>query len=452
MNKRIRGIGQSVGVKVVFIMAMVGLLAIFLNMQDSMVNERRYLRDQAVESTVTEWGGQQRVVGPILRVPYREILSLVKTADTVREGWAYLLPKDFQIESKLKGEKRQRGIYEVPLYFADISLQGSFVVPKSSDWFPRNAIVDWDNAELWFFLGSASGLAQAPKLLFAGKELESLRADSGSSEPSIDAFSARVRLPVAGETVPFSLKLFLKGGESFGVFPAGNDSWIKLEADQGFPEFNGSFLPLNRRLGEQGFSAEWKIPALARQIPSMGTTGNWPQLLKGVQFASFDLGVAFDSYRLINRALKYGLLFIIVPFIGLFLYEIFARRRLHPLQYLLVGCAVIMFYLLLLSISERLYFGVSFVAAGLAISGLIGVYCAAILQGGLKGLWCFLGMAGLYGLLYLIIGSEENALLVGSFFLFALLALVMMITRRLDWYGLGSGSKKADSVPISDES
>lgn len=444
MSEDWKKLTQGWGFKVMFILALGGVLTLGLGMQNHLVLERQTFRDEAVDRTVDEWGGEQRFAGPFLKIPYRETVSNGALGSEIRESFAYLLPQTFLAETLLESEQRTRGIYEVPLYRASLEVSGTFSMPAQRDWIPAGAEVLWNSAELCYFLGSAAGLDERPAVHYGRQDRESVRV-SLDVPSAVDALASRVELPAPGETKAFRLTLVLKGGASFGVFPAGQDSLIRVSSDGGLPAFGGSYLPSTRELREAGFQAEWRIPALARPVPALGTAQTWGALLSSMPYASFDLSVAFDGYKLINRALKYGILFIFVPFLGLFLYEVFARCRLHPIQYLLVGAAVLMFYLLVLTLSERMPFEGAFWAGALAVSGLLGYYGASILRGGWAGMWFFLGMTGLYGLLYLILRSEDNALLVGTLFLFALVAGVMVATRRTDWYrirGAGPGESE----------
>jgi len=429
-------LGRGPGFKVVLIVGIVGVLTLGLGLQNDVVRERQSSRDEAVSRTVDEWGGEQKFAGPFLKVPYREFVAKGQQQE-VRRGFAYLLPQDFRAFTELSTETRTRGIYEVPLYRANVSVTGAFALPESAAWFPRGAEVDWAGAELWVFVGKAGGLDAKPVLTFDGHTLTPVRAPF-DTDLGLEALSAPVDLGAVGVVAKFDIQMALKGGASFGVLPAGADSVISLTSDHGQPTFGGSFLPSKRSLGTDGFQAEWRIPALARSLPSRGTVDTWKDVLSsGIPFASAGLGVAFDAYRLLDRALKYGLLFIIVPFIALFLYELFLKRRLHPIQYFLVGLAVLMFYLLVLTLSEHVPFDGAFAIGALAVCLLLGVYGVPVLGGRGAGVGFAAGMAVLYGLLLLIIRSEDNALLVGTLFLFVLLTVVMVSTRGVDWYRLG---------------
>lgn len=448
--------GKDMGIKVLVIVAMAGALAIALAMQGGVVGERKAMRENALTRTIGEWGGKQRVAGPFIRLPYSVETLRAAGGEITRagiEGYAYLLPDKFKLEAALRAEPRTRGIYEVPLYVADIEASGSFSLPAAKEWLPPGAVLDYSRAELCFLVDSARGLASEPRAAFAGIQTPLEGAGSSDGARSMDCLRAPVALAAGAKDAPFTVSLSLRGGGDFGVFPSGDDSDIRVRMDRWTPEFFGDFLPQAREVGDRGFSAEWKLPSIARSARKTWTGGTREFTFLNGQFASFRVVQGLDAYQLADRALKYGFLFIIVPFIGLFLWELFAKKALHPLQYFLVGCASALFYMILLSLSERMPFAAAFAVGGAATSALIGAYCAAVLKGGARGLFCGLGMAGLYVFLYFVIGSEDDALLAGTTFLFALLAAVMIATRKVDWYTVGrksrTGGDPADDGELS---
>ena len=249
------------------------------------------------------------------------------------------------------------------------------------------------------------------------------------------------------------MTLDLVGTEDLSFAPIGEQSTFKLSSDWPHPSFNGRFLPAQRSVGATGFQAEWRLSALASRsgqelldglglcapgdpAPAMGATGQpAPACLErfGVSFID-----PVSIYLLSDRATKYGLLFIVLSFVAVGLVEVMRGLRVHPVQYALVGSALALFFLLLVSLSEHIDFALAYAAAASACTLLLGYYGAHVLNGWRAGLVFAGGIGGLYGLLYLLLRSEQSALVLGSVLLFAVLAAVMVVTRRIDWYALAA--------------
>jgi len=439
--------GRGMGIKLLSIVGLVMLLAMLLGLLGSIVDERSSTRDSAVERTVDEWGGRQDLFGPVLRLPYERLVRS-NSGNLVREyGFGFVLPATMDAQVRMQTEKRSRGIFEVPLYTAKVAMTGSLHVPQGMDWLPAGANPDWDKAELWFFVGNARGLATAPELDLGDGLLDIQRATYDAQGLPQDAFSVRLAGLHPGKQLDYSLQMSLRGGAHFGMFPAGDDSRLTVRSDWPSPEFGGAWLPTSRRVDGQGFEASWEVPAMARPIPSNFVADNWAAAGLAPRYLSFETPTPVDSYRMTERSVKYGLLFILIPFAGFFLFELFAGLGLHPVQYLMVGLAVLMFFLLLLSLSERMDFTGAFIIASLAVVLLVTVYTIAVLGGTGRGLACGGGFTALYVLLYLIVSSEDNALMVGTLFLFALLSVIMLATRKVNWYALGGKPLSAATAP-----
>jgi inner membrane protein len=236
--------------------------------------------------------------------------------------------------------------------------------------------------------------------------------------------------------------------------PTGKATEVSVTSSWPHPGFSGAFLPETRQTTAAGFTASWRVAYFARAYPQAWLNGAIDQdehrRRVGASQFGLDLVQTVDQYQQAERATKYGLLFILLTFASFFLWELLQTLRLHPVQYLLVGCALIVFYLLLLSISEHVAFATAYLVAAGATVGLVGAYSAAILRAGLKGALVVGGwLASLYGLLFVLLQLEDVALLVGAIAVFAALALVMFLTRRVEWYA-GGGSGGADAIRASE--
>ena len=332
------------------------------------------------------------------------------------------------------------------LYAADLSLEGAFLRPDFSRWRVAPADVLWDEAELIVEIAGLHGLRERVQLHWGDRSIDFA---AGSGETGLLPGAIRAPLPrdrqprEAGREYVFSLKLPLQGGQSLGFLPLGEETTVRLSSPWTAPGFSGAFLPRSRTLGYAGFDAEWYVLSLNRSYPQAWRPGEVAdEPLRASRFG-VDLVVPVDTYLKTERSIKHGLLFILLPALVFFLFELFARRRVHPLQYLLVGLADCLYFLLLLSLGEHLPFGLAYLLAALATVALVTSYAAAVLGGWKRGLaLCpLLGLS--YGFLYAALQSEDYALLIGTLGVFGVLAAVMLVTRRVDWYQLGAGDSPA---------
>ena len=263
-----------------------------------------------------------------------------------------------------------------------------------------------------------------------------------------------IRAPLTGlsnagsrDLIPFSFEIALNGGGYLGFLPLGGETSVRVRSSWKSPSFIGSFLPATRELSAAGFDASWKILSLARIYPQRWHAG---ELDAGTLLRSafgVNLMTTVDSYMKVTRAAKYGILFLLLPFLTLFLFEVFAARRIHPLQYLFIGFSECVFYLLLLSLSEHISFWPAYIAASAASTGLITAYTCAVMKSWKRGIAILPVLATAYLFLALVLQSEDYALLVGSLGLFIILAAVMMLTRGIDWYRIGRKPQKTDALP-----
>jgi len=246
----------------------------------------------------------------------------------------------------------------------------------------------------------------------------------------------------AGQAYAFAFNLGLSGSQRLQFIPTGKQTTVVLRSKWPSPSFSGAFLPQARRVDKEGFEARWQVSWFGRGYPQQWTTPPESEkrtamkaVLEGSAFG-VDLFLPVDAYQKTERSTKYGVLFLLLTFLTFFLYEVFSGLSLHPMQYLLVGSALCLFYLLLLSISEHAPFGISYLVASAATVLLIGGYSAAVLRGRLRALLMTLVLGVLYVYLYVLLQLEDYALLLGAAGLFVILALVMYLTRRIDWGGV----------------
>lgn len=437
--------------------AAIALLMVFLlipqGMILSLVEERTSWREQAYQSIEQSWPGEQTFAGPILAIPYKLTYNRKETVkdangqerETLREetlgDTLYLMPKRLGISSQLDSSLRYRGIYGVPIYHSKLQVTGEFNNQELLDLLAANhdKQFQWEKPYLAVMVGDQRGIAAPPRMKWLDEEIA---LQPGSRLPGSDAVAGmHAKLPDIGTAsllnLPFTFDLELNGMRAMHFALLSEDTDVTLQSNWASPSFTGELLPSKREVAHNGFSAQWKASSF-----SFNVSGAMEKCRKGECSALLQRAVGFsllqpvDVYQQAERSVKYALLFIVLTFGVLVLFELLKRLPIHPVQYTLVGFALLVFYLLLVSLSEHLAFIAAYSLAGLASTGLLTLYFGSILHSRKLGLLLGSGLAGLYALLYLILQAEENALLMGSLLIFVALAVLMLATRHFDWYAL----------------
>ena len=425
--------------KVVSLGIVVLALLTALIMVSGVVAERQARLREAQTSVSDSLASQQRLVGPMLQRRCEEVWETTvgegKDRKTQTERRQFVLaatPKSLDIDASTVLEPRYRGIFKVNGY--TLKANATAVWPDLDALQPKaehaHSRLSCDAPLLFAAVGDARGLRNVALRL----QGEPIDVSPGTPRKYlVQGFHATVPAGVmaSGAPVKAELALELVGTESLSIAPIGDTTHVRLNSDWPHPSFQGRFLPNAREVGPQGFKASWQLNALATSAPREA-------LADAEQIESF--GVAFidpiNPYVLSDRATKYGMLFILLTFVGVGLLEVLRRLRVHPIQYLLVGCALSMFFLLLVSLTEHLAFGWAYLAASGACTLLLVFYGSFVLGGRRAGALFGIAIAALYGALYLLLQLEQAALVLGSLLLFAALAAVMAATRRVDWYTL----------------
>lgn len=441
--KAMQGAG-SVG-KMAFIAILIGLLMIPVGMVESLIRERESNGASAEQEVAGKWGGSQQVTGPILTVPYRVITRPEKgKADTSIE-YAHFLPEDLDVSGSLEPEIRHRGIYDVALFKANLHLAGRFAKPDFSGWRVAPENILWGDAFVTLAVPDVRALAGEVPLSWNGKTAQCVPDDfEGSPVPSGLHTPVNMALPATGkEGFPFEMSMALNGSGSMQFLPMGKETRVSIASPWKTPSFSGAFLPRANRVDARGFTASWATFHLSRSFPqswrrSENTATDWNPYAFGV-----DLKLPVDRYQKATRCAKYAILFIVLTFLVFFMNETFDRRRIHPLQYVLVGCALCLFYLLLLALTEQVPFGYAYGIATAGIVGMITAYGAAVLSSR-KRAYALGGMlACLYAYLYSLLQMEDLSLLMGALGLFAILGAVMYLTRKLNRASLAAPAPEA---------
>lgn len=432
----------GIGLRLVVMMAIVFVLWLAAIAVDSQVSDRERSKDDAEAEIAKSWGGEQLIAGPAAILPWvrSEVVERtdskgVKTREIVRtRHTAVWLPQDLSVTATLQPELRNRGIFQTVVYVGHVKLKGVLRGPdlKAMDVDPAG--VRWDKALLSVAVDDVKGIRSASAIKFGGASLAVVPGPGTESPWAAGVHADAPGLPRhPGQAIPFEMDLELNGSKNLWIVPSARLTEATVSSSWPDPGFSGAYLPVSRELGPQGFKAAWKVPELARSFPSA-----WVDNTAGLSdIRSSALGVGLvktvSTYQQASRATKYAILFILLTFTAFFLFEVFNRLRVHPIQYLLVGAALVVFYLLLLSLSEHLGFDGAYALATAMTMVPVGVYVRGVLREASR-IRVLLGLLlGLYAYLYIILRLNDYALLMGSLAIFAALSTAMVLTRNVDW-------------------
>lgn len=423
---------QSATLKGMVIFFLVLILLIPTFMVAELIREREGRQIEAVDEVSGKWGRQQVLGGPALVIPYEQQTRSADGKEIIRETKSlYLLPDELRVTGAISPEKRYRGIFEVVLYGSTLVFEGNFPRAAFEQLLPAGATVFWDKAQLTVGIPDLRGLEDQVTLAWNGRQRVF---EPGAMAPGLagSGIHAPVEVDAAAERYDFRIEMALKGSGALFFTPVGKVTTVQLSSPWADPSFTGAFLPDEKTVGAQGFDARWKILNLNR---------NYPQAWTGDQAISFSestFGVEFllpvDNYQKSTRSVKYAILFISLTFLVVFFIEMRQSRRVHPFQYALIGLALVIFYTLLVSLSEHMSFNTAYAVAALMTIGLTSLYARALFASGRMALLVGGTLGVLYGFLFVTLQQQDYALLIGSLGLFFILATVMYFSRQINWY------------------
>jgi inner membrane protein len=441
---------RSPAFKFFLVVFLILLLTVPLLLVYALIWERES-RAQAVRREVGQlWGPEQQILGPFLVVPYTVRIHTVqgdKRIEQLQERRAVFAPEALEAVGRAEAKTLRRSIFEVPVYAARLTLSGRFAAPRMADVAAEVASVRWRDAAFVLGLSGVSGLKEAAVLKIAGAADVPFSPSLGIPSTHMQGVHAKLA-GAAGLVQPdpeqppqafaFTVDLVFNGSVSLNVAPVARETRVSLASDWPHPSFVGAFLPDDRQVTASGFTASWKVPHLARSVPEAWTLSDG-----GLQrLQPFAFGVRMispvDFYSLVTRAVKYGIQFLALAFMAVFCLELVSARRVHPVQYLFTGAALVFFYVLLLSLAEHLGFTTAYLAASVATGAMLAIYVGAALASVFKGLVMLAVFAATYTILYLILQLEDYALLAGAILGFVALTIVMFVTLRVDWSGAGA--------------
>ena len=421
---------QSITMKAFIIGFLTLIMLIPGVMIQNLINERQKRSEETINKINAKWSNAQTINGPVLVIPFTSNEVDENDKVVIRSHNLFLTPDMLTINAHLVPEERHYGIYKSILYKSDLEIQGQFI--KSDIKFPVNSQINWNGATVRIGITDLRGLTNNMDFVMNNSHYT---AEAGGAQ---DAIGQGLIITIKNTDIvrtenalAFMCKLKLKGSSNINFIPIGKTTRIQMNGAWKSPGFIGSFTP-QYSLNDKGFTATWEILHYNRNIPETWTD----QQLKSVGDTSFGVNLVdtLDQYQQNMRSAKYALMFIALTFVVFFFVEILTKKKIHPIQYLLVGIALILFYSLLLSISEQLNFGAAYLIASIATIGLIVFYAHTIFKNRLQTgiLAAFLSI--LYIFLYVILQLEDSALLIGSIGLFIILGFIMFFSRKINWY------------------
>ena len=441
---------KKLALKLAAIGLLIALLILALSGIGRVVAERQARRDSVVQDIAQSSSGEQQLTGPILIVPYEKTVREWRENDRgdrhLEEhrltGQLHFLPEALQLEGNVRTERRARGIYEARLYHANLGIKAAFAVPLhygvESDFAAYRFSTPFIALGVTDIRGIESPLRATlddmPLPLLPGTGTARLAGGLHADVSSID--------PEKPAHLQLTVELPLLGTSGFHIVPVGRETQVSLISNWPHPSFTGDFLPVERKIDAYGFEAHWATSFFSTNLEEVlhrCDDGDQPSC---ADFTAHRLGVSFvdpvDQYLKTDRAIKYALLFITLTFAGFFLFDVLRKLPVHPIQYGLVGAGLALFYLLLLSLSEHVGFGMAYLLSSAGCVSLIAFYVSYVLKSLARGLGFGSGLAALYGCLFGLLTADDYALLMGSLLLFGVLAAVMVLTRKVNWSNLGA--------------
>ncbi|MFH6602148.1 cell envelope integrity protein CreD [Maribacter algicola] len=447
MENNIQKIGNwfknSISVRMVVVGFILLVLLIPLSAVENLIFERGLRQNEVIQEINQKWGNHVILYGPIIKVPYKAYKKerifdeRTKTYITSLEEefhQAYFFPEKLNADVNIDTESLERGIYESVVYTSDVNLEGGYSgFDFSQQEISENDIL-WNKATVLFKTSNLKGIRNAIQIDL-GREQLALKPqfDNGQLSTLASGFIKNPSVLQQGQ-VDFSLQMKVNGSERLQFVPIGRETLVHMVSDWHSPSFNGNFLPddKSKKITANGFEAHWKVLETNRQFGQQF----FDQLPDLTSYAfGTDLIIPIDDYQKTERTSKYGLMIIGLTLLVFLMIQIISKINIHPFQYLMIGLALVLFYTLLLSISEHLNYLIAYMISGVSTVGLITLYSRSILKSKKFTLFILISMSALYGFIYVIIQLENYALLVGSIGLFIILAIIMFASKKIDWSG-----------------
>ncbi|HBZ1543512.1 TPA: cell envelope integrity protein CreD [Klebsiella pneumoniae] len=436
--------------KITTLIGCIVLLSLPLMMVRELINERADYRSEVVDAIEQSTSGSQKLAGPLIAIPITETLTRMENQKEVnyQRSWVYYwLPESLAVAGKQTVESRRVGIYSGQVWHNTLQIKASFDPLRLAALRKTNIVLG--QPRLVVSVGDARGIGAIHAPEVNGNVL--------SVEPGLgisgDGAGIHMPMPALAEDnkpLEIAFSLDLNGTGEFSLVPLGRNSELQLTSNWPHPGFLGSFLPTQREVSAAGYRAHWQSSWFANDMGSYFKDDMeipWSRL----PAFSADVMSLADQYQLTDRATKYAILLIGLTFMAFFVFESLTRRPLHPMQYVLVGLSLVLFYLVLLALSEHIGFTAAWLAASLSGAVMNGIYLQAVLRGWRNSLLFVAALLLLDGVMWFLLHSEDSALLLGTGVLALALSVLMFLTRRVDWYALSLPKGTVPSTPAADD-
>lgn len=437
-NSKISKFKNKIGTKPIIILIMILLFLIPINLIKSIIDDRSYYQSDAIDSILQPKGGEPNLQGIVLAIPYTKVIEIIDEDKNVtyKENTYYIIstPEEVNINSQINPEYLNRGIFEVPVFNSSFTIKGSFSKLDYSHTEIDNKNIQWDKAQILLGVLNKKTILESPEFFVNGKKLDISLTEASNCSPFSNTIFFDLPEKFVNKDIEFDINLKIQGGNKLKITPIARNTEIGITSNWTTPSFSGGWLPTERNIDESGFSAKWNIAGLSTIFPKIWLTENEIYKNKYPEQIVVAFMTPVDNYKKTERSIKYALLFLLIPFITIFIFEIFTNIRIHPIQYCLIGLADVIFYLLLLSISEHLSFSATYWIASSGVSLLMLFYASTIFKVIKWGLAFACTQFVSYIFLFGTLQAEDYALLIGSLGLFFVLCLLMILTRKIDWY------------------
>lgn len=468
-NSLFERVTNSTVLKLFVILFLSLLLLIPLSLISDLIEERKNREHEVSGEIALNWGKDQVVSSPILAIPYREtiLLSAEKTQNSnLREEikWIFILPRTSNIASDITPQHLSRGIYNAVVYNSNMTLEGSFDTISLEKLEIPNEKIDWKGSKLIFGIQDFKGLGRRPALNWNGNNLTF---DKDFNHLNLFNQNLVCAIPFDPRKTDnhFKINLNLKGSKSLSFLPLGDQTNIQATGSWASPSFTGSFLPSKRNTATSNFSASWEIPSFSRKLPQQWTGDARPiykfennlenepadneqksaqatistaisanNLLDNTDMVTIHFLPDINNYQKTTRAVKYGILVIILTFTSLLFTEVIKKKRVHIIQYILIGAAMVLFYTLLLALSEHVGFNLAYLTASIATVALIGSFIKAITKEFKSALLLGSILSTFYLFIYVLMQLRDYSLIAGTIGIFIILAILMHVSTKINWY------------------
>jgi inner membrane protein len=432
VKKTANYIRRSITLKIFSVGILILLLLIPTALIQNMISERQSRRDSVVKEISQKWGDSQTLTGPFITVPFRTFFKDNDGKTQFNLSYLHILPETLEITGEILPEVRYRSLFEAVLYNIRLKFSGNFELPPASQLNIDSNNILWDKAWLSLGITDMRGIQDKIRMTFNNTSYD-VNPGLKTTDLAAAGVGTQINPLMPGEANDFSFDLDLNGSEQVNFIPVGKSNAVRIHSTWPSPSFNGGFLPGSREVTQDGFSASWKILHLNRNFPQFweGAQYNVSQSAFGVK-----LILTADIYQKSMRLAKYSIMFLVFTFATFFFSEIINKQRIHPIQYILIGMAILLFYTLVLSVSEHLHFNYAYMLSAASITLIISGYAKAIISNTKFALTIAAILTILYCYLFIVLQLEDYALIMGSIGLLIILTIVMYLTRKINWYAI----------------